>query len=114
MRIQPQCSTGFAKPEASTTEIPFENAPTPHAAIMQNFVNAILDGEPLIVPGEEGIHSVELANSILFSSLIGETIELPMDAARWEQKLHQLISESTHEKRIAKISADDFASSFRR
>jgi predicted dehydrogenase len=56
---------GFAKPEVWNIEIPFENAPNPHAILMQNFVNAILDGEPLIAPGEEGIHSVELANVIL-------------------------------------------------
>ena len=48
---------------------------------MQNFVNAILDGEPLIAPGEEGIHSVELANVILYSSLMDKTIQLPMDSA---------------------------------
>ena len=48
---------------------------------MQNFVNAILDGEPLIAPGAEGIHSVELANVMLYSSLIGQTVELPMDSA---------------------------------
>src|SRR6185312_9904077 len=34
----------FAKPDSSTEEIPFENATLPHATMMQNFVNAILDG----------------------------------------------------------------------
>ena len=53
---------GFVKPEVWNVEIPFENAPNQHAILMQNFVNAILDGEPLIAPGAEGIHSVELAN----------------------------------------------------
>ena len=52
-----------------------------HAALMQNFVDAILDGSPLIAPGEEGIHSVELANVMLYSSLLGETVELPMNSA---------------------------------
>jgi predicted dehydrogenase len=53
---------GFVKPEVWNVEIPFENAAIPHAIMVQNFVNAILDGEPLIAPGAEGIHSVELAN----------------------------------------------------
>jgi len=35
---------GFAKPESTTSEIPFQNATLPHAAMVQNFVNAILDG----------------------------------------------------------------------
>src|SRR6266404_2425174 len=74
---------GFAKPEVWKVEIPFENAANPHAILVQNFVNAILDGEPLIAPGEEGIHSVELANVILYSSLMDKTIEMPMDGAAY-------------------------------
>ena len=85
---------GFAKPEVWNVDIPFENAPNAHATLMQNFVNAILDGEPLIAPGAEGIHSVELANVILYSSLLGQTVELPMDSAAYEKKLNQLIADS--------------------
>jgi predicted dehydrogenase len=60
---------GFSKPDVWNCEIPFDNAPNAHAILMQNFVNAILDGERLIAPGEEGMGSVELANVILYSSL---------------------------------------------
>lgn len=105
---------GFAKPEAWDTEIPFENAVLPHATMVQNFVNAILDGEPLIAPGEEGIHSVELANVMVYSSLEGRTVKLPMDGAAWEKKLNQLIAVSKIEKRVVNVAAGDFASSFRR
>ncbi len=65
----------FAKPEVWNVEIPFENAANPHAALMQNFVNAIRTQEPLVAPGEEGIHSVELANAMLYSSLLGHCYE---------------------------------------
>src|SRR6478736_4501071 len=85
---------GFVKPEVWNVEIPFENAANAHAILMQNFVNSILDGEPLIAPGAEGIHSVELANVILYSSLIDEIVEMPMDSAAYEKKLNQLIAES--------------------
>jgi predicted dehydrogenase len=105
---------GFAKPDVWRVEIPFENAPNPHAILMQNFVNAILDGEPLIAPGEEGIHSVELANVILFSSLLDRTVELPMDSAAYEQKLNELIAGSTLQKKVVEISGEDFASSFKK
>jgi len=83
---------GFAKPEVWNVEIPFENAPNPHAILVQNFVNSILNGERLIAPGEEGIHSVELANVILYSSLLQQTVELPMDSSAYEKKLNQLIA----------------------
>src|SRR5947207_15115813 len=104
----------FAKPEVWHVEIPFEKAANPHAIMVQNFVNAILDGEPLIAPGEEGIQSVELANVMVYSSLLNDTVELPMDSAGWEKKLNQLIAESTVQKKVIKVEATDFTSSFRR
>ena len=90
------------------------NAPAPHAALMQNFVDAILDGAPLIAPGEDGIHSVELANVMLYSSLIDKTVELPMNSAAFEKKLKQLIAGSTTKKKVVEISTEDFTKSFSR
>src|SRR3984957_19412947 len=105
---------GFLKPDVWNIEIPFENATAPHAALMQNFVDAILDGAPLIAPGEDGIHSVELANVMLYSSLIDKTVELPMDSAAFEKKLKQLISQSKSKKKVVEVATDDFTSSFNR
>ena len=105
---------GFAKPDVWNVEIPIENHPAAHAALMQNFIEAILDGTPLIAPGADGIGSVELANAMLYSGLLGETLELPMDSAAFEKKLQQLIAESRHEKKVVAVSNEDFTSSFRR
>jgi len=105
---------GFAKPEVWRVEIPFDNAGNGHAILMQNFVNAILEGERLIAPGAEGIHSVELANVILYSSLVGQTLELPMDSAAYEKKLNELIAGSRLEKKVVEVSNEDFAKSFNR
>src|SRR6185436_8998328 len=95
-------------------DIPFENAANAHATLIQNFVDAILDGTPLIAPGTDGMGSVELANVLLYSSLINQTIELPMDSAAWEKKLNQLIAESKHEKKVVQTTVEDFTKSFRR
>ena len=105
---------GFSKPEVWNIEIPIDNAPTPHATLLQNFVDAILEGTPLLVPGEEGLHSVELANVMLYSSLLGQTVELPMDSAAFEKKLQELIAQSKFEKRVVEIKDDDFTKSFNR
>ena len=105
---------GFVKPEVWNVEIPFQNAANSHATLMQNFVNAILDGEPLIAPGEEGIHSVELANVILYSSLVDQMVELPMDSAAYEKRLNELIANSKAEKKVVAVSNEDFTKSFRR
>ncbi|MBI3192472.1 MAG: Gfo/Idh/MocA family oxidoreductase [Pedosphaera parvula] len=104
--------SGFAKPEVWNVEIPFENANNPHGILMQNFVDSILDGTPLIAPGAEGMGSVELANVLLYSSLINQTVELPMDSAAWEKKLNELIANSRHEKKVVQATAEDFTKSF--
>src|ERR1043166_4576980 len=105
---------GFVKPDVWNVEIPFENAALPHAIMVQNFVNAILDGEPLVAPGAEGIRSVELANVMVYSSMLRDTVELPMDGAAWEKMLNQLIAESKVQKKVVQVEATDFANSFRR
>ncbi|MFO1489203.1 MAG: Gfo/Idh/MocA family oxidoreductase [Verrucomicrobiota bacterium] len=105
---------GFTKPESVREELPVENAVLPHAQITQNFVDAILEGSPLIAPGAEGLHSVELANAMVFSSLLDRTLPLPMDSSAWEQKLAQLIADSKVRKQVSKTGTDDFAGSFRK
>jgi len=105
---------GFARPEVWHVDIPFDNANNPHAILVQNFVNAILDRAPLIAPGEQGIYSVELANVILYSSLLGQTVALPMDSAAYEKKLNQLIAESKLEKKVVEVVNEDFTKSFNR
>src|SRR5262249_27319343 len=105
---------GFAKPDVWHVDIPFENAANPHAILVQNFVNGFLDGEPLIAPGTEGIHSVELPNVMFYSSLLDETVELPMDSAAYEKKLNQLIAESRIKKKVVEVSNEDFTASFKR
>jgi predicted dehydrogenase len=109
-----KAATGFAKPDLWHVEIPFENAKEPHSILLQNFTDAILDGGPLLVPGAEGIHSVELANAMLYSSLQAETVELPLDAGAFERKLEELIAGSKREKKVVAIAGEDFTKSFHR
>jgi predicted dehydrogenase len=106
--------TGFAKPEVWNVEIPVENAAAPHAILMQNFVDSILDGTALLVPGGDGIASVELANAMLYSSLLERTVELPMDSAGFEKVVAGLIANSRSQKKVIEVSAEDFTKSFHR
>ena len=105
---------GFQQPETTVEEIPIPGVENAHAMLMTNFVDAILDGKELIAPGESGIGSVELANVMVYSGLINETIDLPMDSAAWEAKLNDLIANSTHEKKVVEVSNEDFTASYRR
>ena len=89
----------FGAPESSTTTIPMgPDHGGQHNAIVQNFVDAILDGTPLIAPAAEGRNSVELGNAMLYSSLKNKTIELPLDGAAYQRTLKQLVKNSKFTK----------------
>ncbi|MCF6175327.1 MAG: Gfo/Idh/MocA family oxidoreductase [Victivallaceae bacterium] len=90
---------GTAKPQVWNIDIPAVGSGSQHAGIIQNFVDAILDGVPLIAPAQEGIHSVELANAIVYSALLGKPVDLPLNAAAYERRLKELIRESTFTKK---------------
>jgi predicted dehydrogenase len=102
----------FGAPGCHEVEVPHEGAGGEHAEIIQNFVDAILDGAPLIARAEEGINSVELANSMLYSSLMDKTIDLPLDAAAYEKALAGLIANSTLEKEVREATETDMDKSF--
>jgi hypothetical protein len=85
--------------------------------MLQNFVDAILDGRPLVAPAPEGIHSVELANAIVFSAAHNQTVELPLDAAAYEKFLQGKIDTSRFKrgaKRSPGVITDDLAASYKR
>lgn len=103
----------FAKLASVTREIPCETAAQPHAELLRNFVGAILDGEPLLAPGAEGMNAVELANAIVYSSLLEKTVALPLDGAAWAARLSELIANS-RVKKVVRATAGDVASSFKR
>lgn len=111
-----ESEAGFAKPECSVEEVAVEEGGASHNAVLQNFVNAILHGEPLIAPAAEGQRSIELANAILLSSWHSRSVSLPLDGAEYERELQHRIATSTHVRKTVKratISGDDFAKSFK-
>jgi len=99
--VSEHCKTsafGFEKPPVWDIEIPLAGGNEQHVAILKNFTNAILHGEELIAPAAEGIHSVELANAMLYSAFEKTTVQLPMDPASYEAVLKKKIETSTYVK----------------
>lgn len=84
----------FAAPPTETIRFPIQGRSDQHAAIVRNFVDAILDGTPLVAPATEGIHSVELANAMLLSTLQDKPVEMPLDGAVFERELLRLIAKA--------------------
>jgi len=106
-------SQGFDRPPSWDVRIPVSGHGGQHVEMLQNFVDAILDGVPLNAPASEGLHSIELANAILMSTFEDKTIQIPMDGAAYEAKLKRLISASTTTKKNVKaLKPDSFSKSF--
>ncbi len=60
-----------------------------HTGIINNFTNHIIDGEPLIAPGAEGIRGLTISNAIHLSSWTGEAVELPIDEDKFIDELEK-------------------------
>lgn len=104
----------FATPDVWNVTLPTEEEGGMHRLIIQNFVDAIEKGTPLIAPAAEGIHSVELANAMLMSTWSGKPVDLPLDGKAYERRLKKAIRESTFEKKTAKPAKADLSKSFGR
>ena len=78
-------------PPTVDNEISYDAKGGDPRVILQNFVDAIREGSDLVAPASEGIHAVELANAILYSSLTESTVELPLDGTAYEKQLKKLI-----------------------
>jgi predicted dehydrogenase len=90
---------GFDKIENWVIDVPFTHHGQPgHKLIIENFAHAILTGAALIAPAVEGIHSVTLANAIMLSSFLRQTIDLPFDEDAYAEKLQSLIQNSRFQK----------------
>ena len=100
------------------TSIPIDGRGGQHIEILQNFLDAILHDAELISPAVEGINSVELANATLLSAWEDKTIQLPMDAAKYESILLEKGEKSTFEKKKIEVAqhatADDFSKSYKK
>ncbi len=107
-------TSGFAKPDVWNADIPVSGDGPQHTGITQNFIDAILDGTPLIAPAADCIRSVELANAMLYSTLTKTTVELPLDAAAYERELQKLIAGSRFQKGAARQRDEGMGASFQK
>lgn len=97
---------GFASPETWLCEIPITGTNTQHAGIMNNFIDAILTGSPLLASGTEGINGVMLANAIYLSSWTDKWISLPINEDEYYSKLKEKIDSSKYKKNVMETVAD--------
>ena len=101
---------GFGKPNVTMEDITPDEPYPMHAGVIRAFADHILTGAPMIADGREGLCSLMLANAMLLSSWTDETIELPLDDARYADRLAALAAQSP--KKTAKPIKLDVSKSF--
>lgn len=90
---------GFGQPECWRCEIPVSGGDGPqHKGILQNFTNALLHGEKLLAPGEEGILGLTLSNAMHLSAWTDDWVELPLNEELFYAKLQEKIRTSSFRK----------------
>ena len=90
---------GFGDPEYEKIEIPVKSENDNHPIIIQNWIDSIHTGTPLLSPGEDGIKALEIANAMNLSTWINKSIVLPIDADLFYDTLQEKINSSTFEKK---------------
>ncbi|HNQ35883.1 MAG TPA: hypothetical protein PKN80_07465, partial [bacterium] len=63
---------------------------------------AILEGEPLIAPGSEGLWSVEFINALILSGRQGRPVDLPLDRDEYDRLLEDL-RRNSRPKQVVRI-----------
>lgn len=64
-----------------------------HISVLNNFADHIVDGEPLLANGEEGINGVTLANAMHLSSWLDKEVDYNVDGDLYLEELNKRIAE---------------------
>lgn len=94
------CDEPDEKPTWQSKKVCLKKIDSSHIALLQNFVNGIRVGEALLTPAAEGLASLELANAMQLSCLVGKEIALPLDAVAFDKVMSEKMAmeqRSAHE-----------------
>ena len=84
----------FGVPEFAEQEVLVRAELNQHACVLQDVVDAVLDGSTLATPLAEGVGSVELANAMLLSAWEERRVSLPLDAEHYQSGLDARVAAS--------------------
>lgn len=97
---------GFGSPECWKCEIPTPGENTQHVGIINNWVDAILNGTELLAPGIEGIKGLTISNAMHLSAWTDLSVELPLNEELFFEKLKTRIDNSTFKKSVTEGTLD--------
>ncbi|GIW77790.1 MAG: oxidoreductase [Phycisphaerae bacterium] len=96
-------------------EIPYKAPPKmgEHERITRNFISAVLNGTPLLAPGEEGVRGLEIGNAMLMSAIQRRGVDLPINGDEYDQLILDLTKQYGGKKTLQtkQVEVDMTASS---
>ena len=105
--------SAFDKVENWEIQIPYHHhGEGGHRFVLQNFANAIVSREAVMIPAEEGLKSLTLSNAMMLSSFLGKTVDLPIDEDLYEHELMERVKTSRFQKPAEKGLEEDLNKSF--
>ena len=96
---------GFSTPGCTVEEIKFDNGGDQHVGILNNFADCILNGTPLLAPGEEGIRGLTVSNAMHLSAWTDSWVDIPLDEEKYYALLKEKIATSRYVKPETKTGA---------
>ena len=89
-------------------EFSFEEKESGHVGILQNFANAILNGETLISPGEDGLQELSLSNAAYLSAWSGNVeITFPLDNEKFDRILAEKSAKSICKEETVSLGQEE-------
>ncbi len=99
--VRQNSPNGFTAIDYCYSEIKPTQKETAHKGILQNFANAVLQGEELLSPGIEGINELLISNAAYLSSFnSNKEVTLPFETEDFDKLLQTLIEKSQEHKNI--------------
>lgn len=98
------CPSGFEQPNYWNCEVEVRGENPQHVGICNNFCDAVLNGTPLLAPGEDGINGVTISNAIHLSDWLEKPVTLPIDEELFYNMLQDKIKNSTVKKKVVESS----------
>ena len=94
----------WGAPKAEEVEVTLPDSECAHYVITSNFCRHILDGEPLLSPGEDGVKALELANAIWLSAHLKKPVSLPLSRKAYDNFLAMKRRTSTFVKDAVSVA----------
>ncbi len=93
-----ECPDSFKQIPCTVEQIKFDSTGPAHMGIFQNFTNHLLNGEPLLAPGYEGINGLSISNAMMLSTWKNDFVDIPNDGTEFLAHLEEKIKNSTVKK----------------